>query len=135
MLNVVFAHDHGEASSGFGQTVRWGKNRVDQCGYAQDVRIEVEGETSEIHGRKLREMVGERDPHGVGCEIDGAPLLIAVAEVAEAAEQIAKMRDGDEWIASWGVFDVVVPLDDFHDVAGEFPGLGQNGAAVGVRET
>lgn len=79
-------------------------------------------------------MPGEFGPRRAGGEIDRAPLFVAVTEVADAAEKIAQVGQGDERVSRRGMLDVVVPLDDFADHLGKLPGLTQDDAAVRVGE-
>ena len=79
-------------------------------------------------------MLAEVDPTGVRGEIDGAPLFIAIAEIADAAEQVGEMGDGDERIAGWSESGGVVPLDDIANVLRQRPGFGEDHAALTVRE-
>ena len=110
------------------------KNGIDQFGDADDVGVQVKGETSEVDGRELGTVSGQFGPGGVCSQIDGPPFLIAVAKTAETAEQIAQVDEEDQRAARWDMLDVVMPLDDFADKFRELPSLTEDYAAVTVRE-
>src|SRR5579872_7151721 len=72
------------------------KNGVNQLRDADHVSVQVHGETGQIDAGQLGAMPGQLRPSRVGLQIDRAPLFIAIAEAAQAAQQIAQMREGKQ---------------------------------------
>ena len=61
-------------------------------------------------------MLLEIDPAGIGGKVDDTPLFVAVAEIADAAEKVGEMNDGDQRIAGGSERGGVVPFDDVANV-------------------
>jgi hypothetical protein len=110
------------------------KDGVDQSAKFNGEDIQLEGQAGEVKLSGGGIAVSEKLPGGLGSEIEFASLIVAVAEIAVAAEEIGEVDEGDH--LRGGMIDgrLMMELDDVADFGGELPDVAEDAAAIAVSE-